>query len=112
MVGVPRTPWRTLGVVNVPGNQHDLPRNLDKWLPKFKLESRETLDDHINRFMLVFNLISIEHEYVICRLFPYTFEGEASTWYFSLQANSITNWDTFEDLFINKFGNDKYSSIY
>jgi hypothetical protein len=111
MAGVPRTPWRTLGAVNVPGNQHDLPKNPDKWLPKFNPESRETPDDHINKFMLVVNLRSVEHEDVVCRLFPYTFEGEASTWYFSLQANSITNWDTFEDLFIKKFGDDKSSSI-
>jgi hypothetical protein len=111
MDGVPIIPWRTLGAVNVPGNQHDLPKNPDKWLPKFNPESRETLDDHINKFMLVVNLRSVEHEDVVCRLFPYTFEGEASTWYFSLQANSITNWDTFEDLFIKKFGDDKSSSI-
>jgi hypothetical protein len=61
--------------------------------------------------MYTVHLRSVEHEDVVCRLFPYTFEGGSSTWYFSLQANSITNWDTFEDLFINKFGDDKYSSI-
>jgi hypothetical protein len=110
MDGVPRTPWRTLGAVNVPGNQHDLPKNLDKWLPKFNLESKEAPDDHINKFMLAFNLRGIEHEDVVCRIFPYTFEGEASTWYLSLQANSITDWDTFKDLFIKKFRDDKSSS--
>jgi hypothetical protein len=97
--------------VLTPGNQHVLPKNLDKWLPKFNPKSRETHSDHINKFMLVFNLRSVEHKYVVCRIFPYTFEGEHYTWYFSLQANSITNWDTFEDLFIKKFGEDKSSSI-
>jgi hypothetical protein len=111
MVGLPRTPWRTLGAVNVPGNQDDLPKNLDKWLPKFNLESKETPNDHINKFTLVVNMRGVEHENIVCRLFPYTLEKESSTWYFSLQANSITNWDTFEDLFINKFGDDKSSSI-
>jgi hypothetical protein len=111
MVGVLEIPWRTLGAVNVHGNQHDLHKNPDKWLPKFNPESRETLDDHINKYMLTVNMRSIEHGDVVCRLFPYTFERDASTWYFSLQANSITNWDTFEDLFIKKFGDDKSSSM-
>jgi hypothetical protein len=38
MDGVPRPPWRTLEAINVPGNQHDLPKNPDKWLPKFNPE--------------------------------------------------------------------------
>jgi hypothetical protein len=111
MAGVPRMPWRTLGAVNVPVNQHDLLKNPDKWLPKFNPESKENPDDHINKFMLAVNLRDVEHEDIVCRLFPYAFEVEASAWYFSLQANSITNWDAFEDLFIKKFGDDKYSSI-
>jgi hypothetical protein len=100
-----------LGAVNVPRNQHDLPKNIDKWLPKFNPDSRETPDDHIKKCILTVNMRSVEHEYVVCRIFPYIFEREASTWYFSLQDNSITNWDTFEDLLIKKFGDDKYSSI-
>ena len=47
---------------------------------------------------------------MVCRIFPYTFKGKDYTWYFSLQANSIADWDTFEDLFIKKIGDDKTSS--
>jgi hypothetical protein len=111
MAEVPRIPWRTPRAFNVPRNQHDLLKNPNKWLPKFNPESKETPDDHIDKFMLVVNLRDIEHGDVACILFPYTFEGEASTWYFSLQANSITNWDTFEDLFIKKIRDDKSSYI-
>jgi hypothetical protein len=52
-----------------------LPKNPDKWLPKFNPESKETPNDHINKFMLVVNLRGIEHEDVLCRIFPYTLEG-------------------------------------
>jgi hypothetical protein len=83
----PRRPWRSLGVVNVLGDQHDLPKNPDKWLPKFDPASKQALDEHINKFMLDINLRGVEEEDVVCRFFPYTFEGETSTWYFSLQAN-------------------------
>ena len=44
-----------------------------------------------------------EHEDVVCRLFPHTLKGVAASWYFSLLANSITDWDTFERIFRNKY---------
>jgi hypothetical protein len=40
-------------------------------------------------------------------LFPLTFEEKASTWYFSLEEASITNWRTFETIFLRKFGENK-----
>ena len=56
---------------------------------------------------MALNLLNVEHEYVVCRLFQYTFEPKASSWYFSLQDNSIVNWDGFEKAFLRKFGNQK-----
>jgi hypothetical protein len=44
---------------------------------------------------------------VVYRLFPYTFEGKSSTWYFSQQPQSITSWNQFEIAFIEKFGDGK-----
>ena len=44
---------------------------------------------------------------MLCRLFPYTFEGKASTWYFSLLEGSITNWNQFHTAFLEKFEEDK-----
>ena len=49
----------------------------------------------------------VEHEDVVCRLFPHTLKGKAASWYFSLPANSITNWDIFERMFRNKYGIQK-----
>jgi hypothetical protein len=51
--------------------------------------------------------MNVEHEDVMCKLFPYTFEGKSSTWYFSLLQASITRWNNFETTLINKFGNEK-----
>ena len=44
---------------------------------------------------------------MVCILFHYTFEPKLSSWNFSLQANSIVNWDSFEKAFLGKFGNQK-----
>jgi hypothetical protein len=61
--------------------------------------------------MLVVRLMNVQHEDVICRLFPYMFENKASTWYFSLSQASITSWNAFETTFIEKFGEDKTQQL-
>jgi hypothetical protein len=61
--------------------------------------------------MLAIRLWSVEHEDVVCRLFPYTFEGNASTWYFSQQPQTIVSWDKFETCFLEKFGDDKSPEV-
>jgi len=55
--------------------------------------------------------MNIEHEDVVCSIFPYTFEGKASTWYFYLREGSITNWNDFEITFTKKFRDDKSTTV-
>jgi hypothetical protein len=57
--------------------------------------------------MLAIRLRNVEHEDVVCRLFPYTFEGNASTWYFAQQPHTIVSWEKFESCFLEKFGDGK-----
>ena len=57
--------------------------------------------------MQAIRLRNVIHEDVVCRLFPYTFEGKASTWYFSLEDSSIPSWDVLSKLFTQKFRDDK-----
>jgi hypothetical protein len=54
--------------------------------------------------------MKVEHEYVVSILFTYAFEGREFTWYFALTTRSITRWDTFERLFMKKFGDEKTPS--
>ena len=65
------------------------------------------MDDHLQSFYLDLELLAIEHEDVVCRLFSHTFEAKPSAWYFGLQANLITNHDTFEMVFKGKFGSQQ-----
>jgi hypothetical protein len=97
--------------VAIPGPQHPLPKHPEKWLPKFDPDSKQIVEDHIKKFMLAIRLRSVEHEDVVCRLFPYTFEGNASTWYFSQQPHTIVSWDRFESCFLEKFGDDKSPEV-
>jgi hypothetical protein len=103
----PARPWLDQDSIAVPGAQHPLPKHLEKWLPKFDPDSEQIAEDHIKKFMLAIRLHNVEHEDVICRLFPYTFEGNASTWYFAQQPHTIMSWEKFESCFLEKFGDSK-----
>ena len=47
--------------------------------------------------------MNVQHEYLVCMIFPYTFENSASTWYFNLPVGSITSWMKFQKDFLDKF---------
>ena len=61
--------------------------------------------------MLSLRLMDVQHEDVVFRLFPYTFLGQASTWFFSLAAGSIASWQQFETSFLSQFGDDITSRV-
>jgi hypothetical protein len=41
--------WFDQDVVVVPGPQHPLPKHLEKWLPKFDPNSKQSVEDHIKK---------------------------------------------------------------
>ena len=55
--------------------------------------------------------MDVQREDVVCRFFPYTFVGQASTWLFSLAVGSIASWKQFEIVFLSQFGDDKTSGV-
>ena len=107
----PQLPWLRAVAVAVPGVQHPLPKHSDKILPMFNPDDKEPAEVHIDKFMLAVQTLNVQHEDVVCRLFPVTFEGKASTWYFSLVQGSITNWEEFNKAFLDKFGEDKTPAL-
>jgi hypothetical protein len=64
-------------------------------IPKYDPETSGLPEDHIKKFILAIRLMNVQHEDVVCIIFPYTFENSASTWYFNLLVGSITNWTKF-----------------
>jgi hypothetical protein len=81
-----------------------LPKNPERLLPKYDHDTSRTPKDHIQNSFLVVRLMNVQHEDVVCRLFPHTFENKSSTWYFNLAAGSITSWEAFQKAFLDKFG--------
>ena len=107
MVVVNQPVWRAIIPLNLDAPLHDLPKLPKKVLPKFDPRKGVSVKDHLHNFYMALNLLNVDHDDVVCILFQYTFEPKASSWHFSLQANSIVNWDSFEKAFLGKFGNQK-----
>ena len=104
-------PWLAVDVIAVLGAQHPLPKHPKKLLPKFDPDNDITPEDHIKQFILSLILLDVQHEDVVYRLFPYTFVGQAPTWFISLAPGSIASWQQFETAFISQFGDDKTSRM-
>ena len=66
-------PFLIVDAIPISSAQHPLPKHLEKIIPKFNLDNDVLLEDHIRKFMLSLRLLNVEHEDVVCRLFPYTF---------------------------------------
>jgi hypothetical protein len=85
---------------------HNLPIHPEKFLPKFDPETSGLPKDHIKKFILAIRLMNVQHKNVLCKLFPYTFENLASTWYFNLPVGSITSSTKFQKDFLEKFAEE------
>lgn len=83
-----------------------------KWLPKFNPDAGIQADKDINNFMLSVNLKGVKEEDVVVRIFPYTLQGSAGSWYFSLPSGSITSWNIFQEQFLTKYGDDRSLAMY
>ena len=99
--------WLTINSIAIPRPQNPLPKHPEKLLPKFHPDKDILLEDHIKKFILTLNLMNVHHEDMVCRLFYFTFQGNASSWFFNLATRSNTSWKQFETTFITQFSDDK-----
>ena len=65
--------WLTINPLAIPGPQNPLPKHPEKLLPKFDPDKDILPEYHIKQFMLTLNLMKVQHEDVVCRLFFFTF---------------------------------------
>lgn len=99
--------WLNQDVVAIPGPAHNMPKHPEKVLPIFNPDEKQPTKKHFKQFKMKVRLLNVRLEDAICRLFPYTFTGKSSAWYFSLPQGSITSWNAFEEFFLKKYGDDK-----
>ena len=104
----PPPAWKARSPLNLAPPLHDLPQDFEKMFPKFDPSEKIMVDDHLQSFYLSIEGLRVgEHEYVVCRLFPHTLKGAATSWFLALPVNSIRYWDTFERIFRSKYAVQK-----
>lgn len=86
---------------------HPIPKHPERQLPNFNPDNGTYAEEYLNNFMLAISLNAIIEENVVSRLFPYSFVGTSTTWYFSLPTGSINTCNTFEEDLLKKIGDDK-----
>lgn len=74
---------------NILGGTHDLPRNPNKFYSNFYFGGPRSVEEHIKAFKDAVVCNSIQHQDVVCRLFPYLLGDNEYNWYLTLPANSI-----------------------
>jgi hypothetical protein len=99
-------PWMSRGDLKLAGTMQELPKHPGGLLLKFDTDKSCSCKDHVKNLFLATRLLEVNYKYVVCRIFPYTFEKNASTRYFNLSTYSITNWNNFEKSFNRKFGDE------
>jgi hypothetical protein len=99
-------PWLARDALEILGRVHNLPQHPEKLLPNFDPETSGLPEDHIKKFILAIRWMNVQHEDIVCRIFPYTFENSASTWYFNFPIGSITSWTKFQKDFLDKFAEE------
>jgi hypothetical protein len=96
-------PCLTKDALVLPRRSHHFPSHPKKLLPKFDPETSGLPEDHIKKFILAIRLMNVQHEDVVCRLYPYKFKNSTSMWYFNLPVGSNNSWTKFHKYFLDKF---------
>ncbi len=61
-----RKPWLASDAVAVPGQQHNLPKHSEKYLPRFDPDKNEPPEDNVKAFMMAMQIMRVEHERTLC----------------------------------------------
>ena len=104
--------WKSNMALSLLGPLHELPRKEVTFLPKFDGEGNITTLEHIRKYESVLRLLYIQYEDVVCRTFPFTFEGKVSKWYYVLPINTTHGWSNFKRIFQSAYDNFNASDIY
>jgi hypothetical protein len=98
-----KVPYRYKPLI-FPSVLHDFPANYNNNLPRFDGKNVNiTVEKHIQRFEYFLDLYEVEDGDVCIRMFSLYFQGEVKNWFKILLASSISNFDQFVKIFLDRW---------
>jgi hypothetical protein len=97
----PEELFSPLALANIQGGLHDLPKDVDSWIPKFSGEAGASGNTHWTKFCdsYDFHQSGKEHLDTFMRLFFASLTGDARKWSTNLPSKSLTTCEYLEKVF-------------
>jgi hypothetical protein len=95
-----------LDLANIQGGLHDLPKDVDSWIPKFSGEAGASGNTHWTKFCesYDFHQSGKEHPDTFMRLFFASLTGDARKWSTNLPRKILTTCEDLEQVFLQRWG--------
>ena len=92
----------TSSPLDFPSVLQDLPHNCSHRISLFDGEGNFTARQHMDRFDDFIDVQEVDYDDAKMRLFAQILFGEAKRWFKDLTARSITTFDSFKTLFLDR----------
>jgi hypothetical protein len=95
-----------LDLANIKGGLHDLPKDVDSWIPKFSRHFGASFNTHWTKFCesYDFHQSGKEHRDTFMKLFLASRTGNARKWSTNLPRKILTTYGDLEQMFLQIWG--------
>jgi hypothetical protein len=95
-----------LDLANIKGGLHDLPKDVDSWIPKFSGEGGASGNTHWTKFCesYDFHQSGKEHPDTFMKLFFASLTGDARKWSTNFPSKILTTCEDLEQVFLQRWG--------
>jgi hypothetical protein len=91
--------YKTINMSTIQGYPNKIPKESNKWLPKFPRNNVVTIEDPLYVMGQDMENVGIKHEDVAMRIFASSFTKEALDWFIAPPRNHLTSYEYFANLF-------------
>jgi hypothetical protein len=103
--------YKPLNMATIPVYPNTMPKESQKWLPKFPGNNVITADNHLYAMGRDMENVEVEREDVAMKLLASSLTKDAQRWFRGLPDNHIASYEYFSKLFKNKWTTKKDNKI-
>jgi hypothetical protein len=103
--------YNPLNMVSIIGYPNTMPKEINKWLPKFSGNNVITAEQHLHAIGRDMENEGVEHEDVAMKLLATSLTEDAQRWFDGLPDNHLTTYEDFAKLFKSRWSVKKDSGM-